>query len=360
MLHLSKRMMSLAGVGLVSLVSACLLFGKNAYSETEAPVSAVTPVKLMQVPDTLTSDSFHFVAQVEANDRAQLAFQVPGEIQSLPVRMGQNVSQGEQIANLDPNDYQLSLEARQAEYDLAKAQLARAKQLSERRLVSEDMYDQARTSFTAAEANLEKAKTQLSYTKITAPFDGVVSLSFAKQHQFVGANQPVLAVVGRNVFDINFSLPVSVTKRLPVESLRDASYWVTVANFAGTELAAEFEEISTQPDPDTNSYNITLSVDRPEHLNFLPGMAASVSVRGEEYKSNWRLPTGSIVRRDGQQVTVFQYDPITKVVNEVIVTLDENGEVLGGLKAGEQIVQVGANQLQPGQRVRPLVREGGI
>jgi RND family efflux transporter MFP subunit len=89
--------------------------------------------------------------------------------------MGEEVKQGDVLATLDPKDLQLALDASRAQYSLAKTQWERSKSLYNKKLISADSYDQQETQYKAALANLEQAKTDLSYTEIHAPFDGVVS-----------------------------------------------------------------------------------------------------------------------------------------------------------------------------------------
>ncbi|WP_411021227.1 efflux RND transporter periplasmic adaptor subunit, partial [Salmonella sp. ZJJH19_0069] len=85
---------------------------------------------------------------------------------------------GEVLATLDPKDLQLALDASQAQFALAKTQWERAKNLYGKKLISTDEYDQKETQYKAALANYEQAKTDLSYTKIHAPFDGIVSYTY--------------------------------------------------------------------------------------------------------------------------------------------------------------------------------------
>ncbi|MDN3685924.1 HlyD family efflux transporter periplasmic adaptor subunit [Vibrio sinaloensis] len=80
-------------------------------------------------------------------------------------------------------------------------------------MISADLFDQSETQFKAAQASLKQAQTDLKYTKISAPFDGVVSITFAKEHQVVGASQPVLNIIDNHVMDVVFTVPVSYVER---------------------------------------------------------------------------------------------------------------------------------------------------
>lgn len=142
----------------VLLATIGLLVGCNqAVSETTA--LTVKPVKLLSVNDLMTSSADSFLAQIDATKRAQLSFQVAGQIDALTVRMGDEVQQGELLARLDQADLQLQLDAASAQYALAQTQWQRAQSLYHKKLISTDVYDQAETAFTAARATYEQAKT---------------------------------------------------------------------------------------------------------------------------------------------------------------------------------------------------------
>lgn len=97
----------------VTLSLSTLLTGCNkAISEPAEPL--IKPVKLLAVKDLTVDDSDAFLARIDATYRAQLSFQVGGEVEKLLVRMGQGVEKGEVLATLDPKDLQLALDAAQA------------------------------------------------------------------------------------------------------------------------------------------------------------------------------------------------------------------------------------------------------
>ena len=113
---------SLAGLGFA--LAASLLFYGVARGEDNASLpssqatrGAPTPVKVLTAYTADEAPSFP--GRVEAGDSAMLAFRVAGQLRELKVRMGNQVEKGAILAELDPTDYRLNLDARQAEFDLA-------------------------------------------------------------------------------------------------------------------------------------------------------------------------------------------------------------------------------------------------
>lgn len=342
-----------------SLLLGSMLVGCNqANSEIATPV--ITPVKLWQVPELNASAQDSFIAKIDATDRASLSFQVAGEIESLNVKMGANVSKGEVLALLEPNDYQLTLDAKRAEFELAKTGFERAKQLYKKKLISTDTYDQSETQYKAAQASLKQAQADLKYTKIIAPFDGVISMTFAKEHQVVAASQPVLNIINNQELDVVFTVPVSYVEENGLENIEFSPLTVTMDSRPELHVHAVFKEISTQPDPDTNSYTATVTMERPQTMNLLPGMAAQVHASHSRQSTGLSIADSAWLARTDQTGELFLFDQVTETISRVDVQFDSNGKLVSGLSAGDLIIEAGVDRLVEGQRVKAWTKEGGI
>jgi multidrug efflux pump subunit AcrA (membrane-fusion protein) len=156
---------------LLALAASLSLYGV-AKGERDAPADSVrqvaTPVKVLTLRKSTADEVPGFPGRVEAGDSALLAFRVGGQLRDLKVRMGNQVEQGAVLAELDPTDYQLNVDARQAEFDLAQLEADRASTLFTQKLISEDQYDTAQTVLATSRAKLQQAREQLSFCKLTA------------------------------------------------------------------------------------------------------------------------------------------------------------------------------------------------
>lgn len=343
----------------VTLSLSMLLTGCNkAISEPAEPL--IKPVKLLAVKDLTVDDSDAFLARIDATYRAQLSFQVGGEVEKLLVRMGQGVEKGEVLATLDPKDLQLALDAAQAEYALAKTQWERAKSLYSKKLISTDSYDQKETQYKAALASFEQAKTDLSYTKIQAPFDGVVSYTYVKPYQVVGEKQEILNLIDNTTLDVSFTLPVSYAESLSLSALKNAEMWVTMDSEPSKRIPGKFKEISTQPNIDTNSYEAIVTITRPTDRNLLTGMTGQVHIAKQNKSNAMTLPTSAWVNKQESQGEVWVMDSSTQQVNKVTLSLNESGAIESGLDNNDYVVIAGVERLVEGQVVKAWIREEGI
>lgn len=343
----------------VTLSLSTLLTGCNkAISEPAEPL--IKPVKLLAVKDLTVDDSDAFLARIDATYRAQLSFQVGGEVEKLLVRMGQGVEKGEVLATLDPKDLQLALDAAQAQYALAKTQWERAESLYSKKLISTDNYDQKETQYKAALASFEQAKTDLSYTKIQAPFDGVVSYTYVKPYQVVGEKQEILNLIDNTTLDVSFTLPVSYAESVSLSALKNAEMWVTMDSEPSKRIPGKFKEISTQPNIDTNSYEAIVTITRPTDRNLLTGMTGQVHIAKQNKSNAMTLPTSAWVNKQESQGEVWVMDSSTQQVSKVTLSLNESGAIESGLDNNDYVVIAGVERLVEGQVVKAWIREEGI
>lgn len=366
----SKRFITLKISMIVATLSAITLMQGCKPAQSDVIQETVIPVRVMEIPIAEQRNEYRFVAQVNATEHAKLAFQVSGKIASFNVKMGQTVEAGDVLATMEKENYQLAATSSQAEFELQQAKLARAEQLIANSLISPAQYDQTYAAFKAAKASLEQAKTDLSHTELRAPFTGLVSLTHAKPHQFAIANQPILSLLSNQLFDMQFNIPVPVAEQLKAQSLNDNMLSVKLDNFPALTLPATFKEIATKPDPDTNSYSVTLTVNRPKNLNILPGMSGIAYIKQDTTApAAIQLPDGAFISKplptsNDTDLTVpaqvWRIQPEANQLEAITVELDAQGYVVSGINAGDRIVTAGAKQLQHNQQIRSWKKEGGI
>lgn len=356
---LSKNVRHIIGlIGVIALVSGGLS-GCDSVNSQEVN-TIIKPVKLAKVPDLKDEHVDTFIAKLDATERAVLSFNVGGEISSSMVRMGKQVKKGEILAYLDPTDYQLAVDARQAEYDLAMTQYQRAQKLIKDTLISTDQFDQSETNFKVAQAKLAQAKTDLTYTKIVAPFDGIVSLTNVESHQVVAANQPVMKLLNNALMDVIFTVPVSYVAKYGVGKISRANVWVTMDIKRGLNIDARFKEISTQPNQDTNSYTARVTIRRPADLTLLSDMTGQVHLSNDDKAQSFSLPDTAWISRTETQGQLWKFDESEQRVTKIVVLLDKHGNITGGLNQGDLVVETGIQGLSEGQQVKAWVKEEGI
>ncbi|KAB2826338.1 efflux RND transporter periplasmic adaptor subunit [Aliivibrio finisterrensis] len=336
-----------------TVLSSTLLIGCG----KQAPVIAEPesrPAKIMTVSVGDHETSRLFPAQAEAGDKAVLAFRVPGQLSSLDVHAGQLVTKGQLLATINPDEYRLIQKQAQAQYRLIDVQYQRIKKLRKDKVVSEQDYDSAVANRKTAKATLDQASANLSYTQLSAPYDGTISLLPAENYEYVTAKQPIMHIQTNDILYVAFQLPDYLLQRF---SFTQVSASVTFDSFPTVSFPLEFEEIDTEADSKTSSYTVKMSMPRPKDLGILPGMSGQVKVTIPKGGSE-KLPL-SAIEQDGDTTYVWRVSE-QGIVEKVAIELNEKRQVISGLNDSEQIVSSGISGLEEGMKVRKWVKERGL
>ncbi|PSW43682.1 efflux RND transporter periplasmic adaptor subunit [Photobacterium leiognathi] len=314
------------------------------------------PVKLQSVSVGNNESLRSFPAIVEAGDKAVLAFRVSGQLNNVQAHPGEFVRKGQTLATLNPDELSLLVKQAQAQYDLANVQFKRNSQLRKTNVVSELDYDASKANLKQAKAALDKAKSNLSYAKLIAPYDGYLSLSMIENFEYVAAKQPVMHIQSAKLINMTFQLPDYLLARFQGHA-EEINPTVAFDALANQTFPAQFKEIDTEPDSKTSSYKVTLSMARPEGSNIMPGMSGSVTIVLPHGNAG-AIPTRAVIT-EGNKHFVWRVND-KQQVERVEVTLDNNNRVISGLNDGDVIATSGVSELQAGQKVRSWIKERGL
>ncbi len=352
-----KHLFVRGAVILVGLsLSGCYKAGSN-----EPVVELTKPVKIERFESNQESTPFQFLGEVSASQTTPISFRLGGEVTKIHVEMGQEVKQGQLLAELDKSDYQLQLQSKQAQFDLAKAQYLRAKRMASQKLISKDSFEQAVTRYQSTQAELAQAKTDLSYTQIHAPFDGQISIRFVNPYQLVAPQQPIFNLVDTSSYEVVVSVPVVTAHKLMG---REYSLSFELDGRPTQPMKAKIKEVSSQPDKDTNSYQVTTEIDNQD-IALLPGNSGRLTVHfPSDFNAQEQLSDSAwITVESNAKKTVgklWVFDESTNRVQQRQVSINTVTGKVTGIEDGELIVESGVHSLQEGQRVRPWTRERGI
>lgn len=277
--------------------------------------------------------------------------------------------EGQVLAQLDPADYELVLEDRQATFDNSQRNFKRGKELIVDGNISRMDYDRMEANFRTASAALSQAKKDLEYTVLTSPFRGRVAQRHVENFEDVLAKQTVFSLQDISQLDIIIDLPESVV-RMVRNDLVDEPSIGSGKNVSVTRAFAVFEgrnddhfplkpkEIATKANDQTQTFKATFTMDSPHQFTVLPGMTVTVlldmsNLVGSE--SLKRVPVRAVQADSGLQPRVWILDAQTMTVSARAVTIGRMSrgmiEISDGLEGGEEIVAVGAPYLAEGMAV---------
>jgi len=334
-------------------------------SACEEPVQTVVtssrPVKTIVVGGDAGSDTRTFPAVVDAIKKADISFRVSGKLQKIFVNEGDHVTKGQVLAELDPTDFKIILNDRQASYDTAKANFDRAKTLVEKGAISKVDHDNIRAQYHTASANLDAAKQDLIYTKLKANFDGIIAKRHVENYEELILSDTIFSLQDVSALKIKIDIPENLIIVIDKSHRGERSLRAVFDSIPNQEFPLSFLESTTKADPNTKTFKVTLKMETPEDYNVLPGMTATVFAElfssESASTSTVALPVSAVIANNEKQATVWIVDEKTMTVNPKKV---KPGLMVGdtmqveGLNAGERVVIAGAPFLRKDMKVTLL------
>ncbi len=347
----------------ISVLSAC---GQDAVvTEKMLP-----KVKVLELGVSHQKEQFFFPAVIEASGKSQLSFRLSGEISELLMNEGDRVFKGQVIARLDPTDYQLKVDNSQARFSVADSQYRRSKPLVKKGLFAQSRFDELSAQREIALAELELAKLHLSFTELLSPLSGIISRVNVEQFENIQVGQPIVNIHSKEHVDVLVQIPDRLFAAQPKE-LNVQDIMVVVRVKEGMEYPAIIKEFTTEPDPKTKTYNVTLTMPMPNDINILDGMAVEVAAQNQDQVLSFHLGVsapieaifngdGDELNRDNKFVWVIDENEVVKKTPIVIGKIDRNKvEIIEGLEPGQRIVIAGVARLRDGMKVELTNQEAG-
>ncbi|KZK77599.1 Toluene efflux pump periplasmic linker protein TtgD precursor [Pseudovibrio sp. Ad13] len=339
---------------------ALLLASCQEQEVVEAPKTvAPRPARVMVVSEIDDLFTRNFTGRVDAVQTVDLAFRVSGQLVEMPIIEGQRIAKGDLIAALDPTDYENTVREAQVNFEQKKKDLKRFETLKDKQVISEGQYDNAKTAFDLAEVTLDKAKQNLGYTKIVAPYDAIVTSRSLDNYAIISAGTSIARLQDVSEVRIDINVPETLFAQATESSVLKMT--AEFPSHPGKVFPLEYREHSTEADKVAQTYRVTLAMNNDDGYNIIPGMTASVKVKlnglDKSQTTAFFVPTSAVGSSPDKSPYVWVVDESEKRVGRRKVLL---GTVLGsfipvlsGLKDGEMIVTAGVSHLSENQLIVP-------
>ncbi len=356
--------MSAAATSRTLFLPAALLF--LAACAQDKPATALRPALVTQASGGQAGYDA-YAGEVHAREEPQLSFRIAGKIARRLVDAGAHVRAGQPLAELDPSDLRLQsdssraqLVSTQSDLSLARAELARYKDLADKQLVSRSLYDTRVAALRAAQARVSQARAQaaasgnqVAYAVLRSPQDGVIAQRLAEAGQVVAAGQPVFVLAVDGEREVLISVPEQAVSQFQVGRLVAVELWAD----PGKRFPGQLREVSPSADPLTRTYAARASFDSGTTAVEL-GQSARVYAQAAS-AGGMKVPLSALTQRAGRPA-VWVVDRASSRVRLTPVTVGPYGEdgvpVLSGLRPDDWVVAAGAHLLQEGEQVAPIDR----
>ncbi len=275
---------------------------------TDSDIDRRVAVRVFEVKSSRDSRSIQLTGSVRPRYQTDVAFRVSGKILRRYVEVGDRVAAGQLLFELDPQDYQLQLKSAEADLQSQNAAVLQAiaeekrlKELRRTNAVSASEYDKGLSDRDIAlgkqasdQKQLELAQNQLSYCKLQADADGIVTSVTAEAGQVVTLGTPVCSIAQLQELEAVIDIPENhLTDRR--ELTTQATFW----SLPGIECTARLREIAPTADPLTRTYRARFTLVEPP-ADVKLGMTVTVALDASAGDQLIEIPASSIIREHNQ------------------------------------------------------------
>ncbi len=371
--------------------------GANGSSGRGAPggrggvVRPPMPVEFASVKRASLAEQILIVGNLIGAATVQVVPRVNGRLQSVTVKLGDPVRQGQVIARVEDSEIreqvrqaeasyqvgQASIRQRQADLKLAQNNLERSRSLYERQLLPQQTFDDVDSRYQAALAQVDLAKAQfeqstarldelkitLSNTQIVSPVDGFVGKRFLDPGAFASTNAPVASIVDIRTVRMVANLVERDLRRVPPGTPAR----VEVDAYPGEQFRGKVSRVAPVFDPATRTAEMEIEVTNSD-FRLKPGMYARVNLTIDTRPNALTVPRTALVNLDGrsgvfiaaagtqpegtrggnqtQKVMTAKFLPVETGIRD-----GEQVEIKTGLSDGTQVITTGSGALKDGDRI---------
>lgn len=357
----------------ISLLPVLILLTTACDPKTQETAPQPRMVKVAVVTAAGQAQQRVFPARIESGDATDLSFKRGGQIETLDIRQGTSVKQGQPLAQLNTREVLQRVKDRQTSATLAQRQFDRFQTLAGRQAISKAEMDVQRATRDSANAALKIAQEELNQMTLVAPFGGVAASVHVRNHQVVSAGQPILTLTRTDLLDVVFSIPENLFKTLDI---RNANYRpvVKINSMPDREFSAVYKEHTGSSDSNTLTWQVILTLPRPDDFPVVGGVSGTVTINlanlpAAAGQNALVVPVEAVFNPDNSprnepHVWVVQGDGDKLQLEDRKVSVGQvtaQGVIVTeGLKAGERVVAAGVGELHAKQPVRIWTRERGL
>ncbi|MEE4166361.1 MAG: efflux RND transporter periplasmic adaptor subunit [Desulfocapsaceae bacterium] len=345
MMSLSTPVSTIVGTALCFLLlNGCK--SEHPVSGESQPILPAATVTTMTAAESAPARQVEIMGTVQAAENASIAAKISGNITDIPVSPGSRVREGDLLAAISAGEISAKLMQAQAQLEQATRNYTREQGLLKKNAATVEMVKTLEETKKIAEAAYREARTMLSYTSITAPFDGIITKKHVNIGDLATPGSPLLQLESESQLQVITHIPeslileISIDDRLPV--------YIPAADVNITGIVTE---VAPTADPRSRTAPVKLQITPAKNIR--SGQFARVSLPGTRGKAI--LLPETALQPFGQMERVFAVEDDKARMRLVKTGLRHDGkvEILSGIIPGEEIVVSADIRLQDAQPLNP-------
>lgn len=356
----------LVGISLIACngeATEAKVTGKTEKTEQEIMV----PVETLKLKLNPVSEVINYTGILKAKNSVDIIAEVSGKVENMNKKLGDRISKKDVLAVIDyripeANYKQSESQVLSAENNLyiAKVNFESDKELFTNGDISKVAFENSKLQVKNAEAQLLSAKAQLSINKkafedthIQSPINGLISRENIEIGTMVTPGMAIYRVVDLSELKVQIGVSQSIVSR--VEPGSKVEFQFSALNNKSFEGKVKY--ISPQADENTGSFTVEMEVKNSKDYVIKAGMTATVKLHLSDSYEKLLVPDYSFVERNGT-AQLYKIENGRAKLTEVKTgkTFGQQVEIIDGLKAGDEIVIVGIENL--GVNTKVLIENG--
>ena len=297
------------------------------------------------------------VGSISPVQGAMISAELAGTVSEIDFQSGALVKKGQVLLKLDASPELAQMRSAEADAELAKNDLERARGLAERKVISAAEFDAAQSKYAQKKAAVENMQSVIDKKQIRAPFDGTAGIRAVNPGQMVKVGDPLVSLQALGQVFVDFSLP----QQQLADVKPDLTVKVTTDAIPDREFEGKLTAVNSSIDPTTRNVTLQATLDNRDNA-LRAGMFARVKVLLPQKSPTLFIPATAVSYAPyGNSVFVIEKKSDEKTKQENLILRQQfirTGETRGdfvavtdGLKEEEQVVSTGVFKLRNGMHV---------
>lgn len=303
-------------------------------------------ISVFEVNETNFKNYLEIQGKIDAEQNIQVNPEAQGVVTAVFAKIGQNVSKGQVLAQIDDKVALQSIAELQTQLDLATSLYNRQKNLWDQNIGTEVQFISAKTQKEAAERRIATTRSQIAMYKVKSPINGTIDEMNLKVGDAVAPGMSGIRVI--NTSSLKAKAQVAETYAGRVSQGDEVN---VVFPDIPDSLETKINFASKTIDPASRSFEIQINL--PASAKYRPNMLAVLKIVDYQNKKALVIPVSAIQKSEsGDFVFIAENGKAKKVVIKTGRTHNGTVEIVSGLKVGDKVITVGVQDLNEEDTVK--------
>jgi membrane fusion protein (multidrug efflux system) len=300
-------------------------------------------------------DKIYASGTLIANEEVEIRNEIPGKVTAILFKEGTKVKKGDLLLTLYDDDLLAQLKKLELQQDILSKTEERQKDLLSIKGISQQEYDLSLNELNSLKADVELIQTNLSKTKIKAPFDGIIGLKTISSGAYIPVNTRITTIQAIDPIKLEFALPERYRSMISENTEIHFTTESAKGIFKGKTYAFE-----PKIDLQTRSVLVRAVCENKESKLF-PGAFANIEIPLKKVEDAILIPTQALIPElKGQKVFVAKDGKANKVDVKTGMRNDSAIQIINGISEGDTVLITGIMQMRPGMPLRVTIKNHSL